>query len=64
MHTEHISSIRYKLFFLIGKDYPVEMFGRKKRPPCYFAVAAWTSNLILYFSPADVCGNVLELCLS
>ena len=22
---------------------------RKKRPPAYFAIAAWTSNFILYF---------------
>ena len=35
---------------------------RKKRPPSYFAIAAWTSNFIVYFYNAlDVFSLKMEL---
>ena len=38
--------------------------ARKKRPPSYFAIAAWTSNFILYFHNAlDMSSPKMELIL-
>ena len=40
----------------------IVMCSRKKRPPSYFAVAAWTSSFILYFYNAlDVSSPKREL---